>query len=151
MIFLCIFKCASLQKRGREIQSETSKTSNILDSIAVLSDPQVEVGIGPKDKMLCYPGILHNYHNNRHTSALELKEGAHSPAGCRQRRVVGVALQDLAGKLLEVQVLEALEGMHLQEEEHSLWQAPVLEVDTGYGRVVLHSLEQEEQHFVPAV
>lgn len=113
----------------------------------------MEVGTGQEDKVLCCPGILRNYHNSLHTSALALKEGAHSLAGCLQRRVVEVALKELAGKFLEVLVLEALEGIQQQqeEEEHSLQQDHVLEVDTGHGRVVLHSPEQEEHHFVPAV
>ena len=102
--------------------------------------------------MLCYPGILRSYHSNLHISALALQEGAHNSAGCPQRRVVEVALQELAGRPLEELAPEALEGMQLQKEEHSLQQAaPVLEMDTGPGEVVLHSLGQEEHHFVPAL
>lgn len=111
----------------------------------------MEVGTVQEDTALCYPGILHNYHNSHHTSALALEEGAHSLAGCLQRRVVGVALRELAGMLLEVLVLEALEGMQPKEEEHYLQEAPVVELDTGHWRAVLHSPEQEEHHFVPAV
>lgn len=111
----------------------------------------MQVGTGQEDMVLCYRGILHNYHNSHHTSALAREQGAHSLAGCLQRRVVEVALQELDGKLLEVLGLEALEGMQQQREGHSLQRDPVLELDTGHGRVVLHSPEQKEHHFVPAV
>lgn len=99
----------------------------------MLGDPQVEVGTGQEDMVLCYQGILHNYHNSHHTSALALEEGAHSPAGCLQRKVVEVGLQELAGKLLEELVLVALEDTQQQEQ-----QAPAQRLDTGYGEAVLH-------------
>lgn len=109
------------------------------------------VGTGQVGMVLCHPGILHNYRNSHHTSAQALEQGAHSLAGCLQRRVVEVAPQELAGKLLEVLVLEAMGGMQQRTGEHSPQRAPVLEVDTGHWRVVLHSLEQEEHNCVPAV
>lgn len=60
-----------------------------------------------------------------------------------------MALQKLAVRPLEELAPETLQR---QKEERSLQQAdPVLEMDTGQGEVVLHSLEQEEHHFVPAV
>lgn len=112
----------------------------------------MEVGTGQEDKVLCHPGILHSYHNSLHTFALALQELAHSHAGCLQKRVVEAALQELAERPLEELAPEVLEGIQRQEEEHSLQQAaPVLEMDTGQGEVVLHSLEQEEHHFVPVV
>ncbi|TNN55502.1 hypothetical protein EYF80_034244 [Liparis tanakae] len=63
---------------------------------------QVEVGIGQGDTALGHLGILHNYHNSPHTSARALQAGARSLAGCLQRKVVGVVLQELAQELLEV-------------------------------------------------
>lgn len=113
---------------------------------------EVEAGTGQEDMVLCYLGILHNYHNSHHTSVLALEEWARSLAGCLQRRVV----EGVVEELLEVLVLEAQEGMQEQqqeeEEEQSPQQeAPVLEVDTGHERVVLHSPEQKEHYFVPAV
>lgn len=75
----------------------------------------MEVGTGQEGKVLCHQGILRNYHNNHHTSALE-EEEARNLAGCLQRRVVVVALQELAGKLQEVLVLEVLEGMQQQQQ-----------------------------------
>lgn len=108
------------------------------------------MGTGQEDMVLCYLGILHNYHNSHHTSVPAPEEGARSLAGCLQRRVV----EGVVEELLEVLVLEAQEGMQQQqqeEEEQSQQQAPVLEVDTGHGRVVLHSPEQKEHYFVPAV
>ena len=65
--------------------------------------------------MLGYLGNLHNYHSNHHT--YKVHAAVHSLAGCLQRKVAGVALQELAGKLLDVLVLEVLEDMHQQEEE----------------------------------
>lgn len=106
--------------KNEAYNGETKKTFNVLDNIAVLSDPQVEVGSGPVDKMICYQGILHNYHNNRHTSALEVEVGDHSLVGCQQRRVAEVPVQELAGMLLEALVPEALGGMHQQEGAQSL-------------------------------
>lgn len=96
---------------------------------------QAEVGTGQVDMVPCYPGILHNYHNSHHTSALALEEGVHSLAGCLQRKAVEVVLRQLGGKLLEVLVPQAMGGMQQQQQqrmgEPSLWEAPVLEVDTG--------------------
>lgn len=111
----------------------------------------MEAGTGQEDKVLCYPCIPHNCHNSHHTSVLALEEGAHSLAGCLRRRVVEVALQELAGKPLEVLVLEALGVVQQQREEYSLHQAPVLELVIGHGKVVPHSLEHEEHHLIPAV
>lgn len=109
--------------------------------------------MGQEDMVLCYLGILHSYRNSHHTPVLDPEEEAHSFDGCLQQRVVEVALQELAGKPLEAQVLEAQEGMSRREEEeqHFLQQAPALELHTGHGKVVLHSQEQEERLFVPAV
>lgn len=88
----------------------------------------MEVGTGQEDKALCHQGIHHNYHNSHHISALALEQGVHNLAGCLQRRVV-----EVAGMLLEVLVLAALEGILQEEEEqHSLRQSPVLELDTGH-------------------
>ena len=124
---------------GQEAEAGTGQ------EVEVGTGQEAEVGTGQEDKLLCRPGILHNYHNSHHTSALALEEeeGAHSPAGCLQRRVVEGAHQEQAGELLEVQVLEALEGMHPLQQ--------VLEVGTGHGRGVLHSQEPEQHNVVPAV
>ena len=111
----------------------------------------MEVGTGQEDKVLCYLGIPHNCYNSHHTPVLALEEGARSPAGYLQRRVVAVVLQELSGNPLEEPVLEALGAVQQKMEEHSLQQAPVLELVTGHGKVVLHSPEQKEHHLLPAV
>lgn len=120
-------------------------------NIAVLWGPQVEVGTGQEDMVLCHLGNLHSYlHNSFHTL---VQEEVHNPVGSQKRRGVEVVLLEEPEEHLEVQAPEALEDMLHQEEEevHPLQQAPVLDLNTGLGKVVLHSQEQEEDHFVLVV
>lgn len=76
----------------------------------------------------------------------------HNHGCCLQQKVVEVVLSEAVGRRLEVPVLEVLEGMQSQDRggQHFLQEAPVVELNTGLGEVVLHSQGREE-HLLDSV
>lgn len=97
----------------------------------------MDTGLG--DTVLCYPGILRDFHSSRCTSApLQEREDACSSGGCLKRKVVGGLHLEPAEKPPEVLApVDTLRETEQQEEEHSLQQALELDLNIDHEKVGL--------------